>query len=91
VVPARSNPRLRSGVAVRCGDDPALRDWWSRVDDAFFTNFWQPKQGYAYQTLTPDGPADYVPATPDLDVGYHTGLSLFGGSECQPLCLKVPK
>jgi len=26
--------------------------------------------------MTRDGPVDFIPATPDLDPGYHTGLSL---------------
>jgi len=26
--------------------------------------------------MTIDGPVDIVPTTPDLDPGYHTGLSL---------------
>ena len=33
-------------------------------------------RGFAYQARTMEGPVDYVPATPDLDPGYHTGLSL---------------
>jgi len=35
----------------------------------------------AYQTMTKEGPIDWVPATPDLDPGYHTGLSLLAAIE----------
>jgi len=49
---------------------------WQRADTAFFQNYWREAAGIAYQCLTDDGPIDYVPATPDLDPGYHTGLSL---------------
>ena len=31
--------------------------------------------------MTVDGPIDHVPATPDLDPGYHTGLSLLAAIE----------
>lgn len=47
---------------------------WQQADNAFFTHYW--RGTVAYQTLTRDGPVDFVPATPDLDPGYHTGLSL---------------
>ena len=57
------------------GDD-RLIDLWQRADAAFFENYWQPEKGFAYQTRTIDGPVDFVPATSDLDPGYHTGLSL---------------
>ena len=57
------------------GDD-RLIDLWQRADIAFFENYWQPDKGFAIQTRTIDGPVNYVPATPDLDPGYHTGLSL---------------
>ena len=57
------------------GDDELL-GLWKRADEAFFQNYWQAGQGYAYQTRTLDGPVDFVPATPDLDPSYHTGLSL---------------
>lgn len=46
------------------------------ADAAFFRHYWRGALGFAYQGRTTDGPVDYVPATPDLDPGYHTGLSL---------------
>lgn len=49
---------------------------WQTADAAFFNRYWLEGAGIAYQCLTDDGPIDYVPATPDLDPGYHTGLSL---------------
>ena len=49
---------------------------WKTADRLFFGNYWQNRRGYAFQTLTAAGPVDYVPATPDLDPGYHTALSL---------------
>lgn len=57
-----------------------LRDLaiWRQAHEAFFRHFWRGTPPLAYQTLTQDGPADFVPATPDLDPGYHTGLSLLG-------------
>ena len=33
--------------------------------------------------MTADGPADFVPATPDLDPGYHTGLSLLAAIDSE--------
>ena len=49
---------------------------WKDAHEAFFTRYWRGTPPLAYQTMTRDGPIDYVPATPDLDPGYHTGLSL---------------
>ena len=55
---------------------------WQKAHRAFFgfllANVTPP---IAYQTLTAKGPVDDVPATPDLDPGYHTGLSLLGAVE----------
>ncbi|ODT66764.1 MAG: hypothetical protein ABS75_24510 [Pelagibacterium sp. SCN 63-23] len=55
---------------------PATLDVWRKAHDAFFTRYWRGEPAIAYQTLTSEGPVDFVPATPDLDPGYHTGLSL---------------
>jgi len=49
---------------------------WKTAHAAFFEHYWRGTPPIAYQTLTTDGPVDFVPATPDLDPGYHTGLSL---------------
>jgi hypothetical protein len=54
----------------------ATLEVWRRADEAFFGSYWRGDAAIAYQTLTAAGPVDFVPATPDLDPGYHTGLSL---------------
>lgn len=64
----------------RTGSDEVLRIWQA-ADEIFFRDYWRPEAGIAYQCLTDDGPIDYVPATPDLDPGYHTGLSLLAAIE----------
>ncbi|MFC3703594.1 hypothetical protein ACFOOL_02340 [Devosia honganensis] len=56
--------------------NPQILEVWRRAHEAFFDNFWRSEAALAYQTLTDEGPVDFVPATPDLDPGYHTGLSL---------------
>jgi mannose/cellobiose epimerase-like protein (N-acyl-D-glucosamine 2-epimerase family) len=55
-------------------------DIWKRADAAFFTRYWRGKPPVAYQMLTQDGPADVIPATPDLDPCYHTGLSFLAAA-----------
>lgn len=70
---------IRAAALARAYGAPQtadLRRIQSIADDAFFRNYWRGPLGFAYQGRTPDGPVDYVPATPDLDPGYHTGLSL---------------
>lgn len=62
-------------------NDPALMAIWHKAHAAFFDNYWRGTPALAYQTRTAQGPVDYVPATPDLDPGYHTGLSLLGAIE----------
>jgi len=59
----------------RTGNPEALLVW-QQAHDAFFSRYWRGTPPIAYQTMTSDGPVDFVPATPDLDPGYHTGLSL---------------
>ena len=53
---------------------------WKAADERFLEGYWRGDPPIAYQCLTPDGPVDYVPATPDLDPGYHTGLSLLAAA-----------
>jgi hypothetical protein len=55
---------------------PEALEVWKHAHEAFFGTYWRGEPPVAYQTMTADGPIDYVPATPDLDPGYHTGLSL---------------
>jgi hypothetical protein len=56
--------------------DPAALAIWRRAHGLFFAHYWRGEPPLAFQTLTAEGPVDVVPATPDLDPGYHTGLSL---------------
>jgi len=59
----------------RTGSAESLKVW-KAAHAAFFERYWRGTPPIAYQTMTKDGPVDFVPATPDLDPGYHTGLSL---------------
>ena len=59
----------------RTGSAESLRIW-QMAHHAFFEHYWRGTPPIAYQTRSRDGPVDFVPATPDLDPGYHTGLSL---------------
>lgn len=61
--------------------NPRVLDVWRRAHGAFFDTYWRGEPALAYQTMTDDGPVDFVPATPDLDPGYHTGLSLLAAIE----------
>lgn len=61
--------------------NPLVLDIWRKAHAAFFDTYWRGKPAIAYQTMTTDGPVDFVPATPDLDPGYHTGLSLLAAIE----------
>jgi hypothetical protein len=61
--------------------DPRTLAVWKAADAAFFGAYWRGTPPVAYQTLSDAGPVDHVPATPDLDPGYHTGLSLLGAVE----------
>ncbi|UXN68137.1 hypothetical protein N8A98_01100 (plasmid) [Devosia neptuniae] len=56
-------------------------DIWRTAHAAFFDTYWRGEPAIAYQTMTGEGPVDFVPATPDLDPGYHTGLSLLAAVE----------
>lgn len=51
------------------------------ASDAYFAHYRQSRLPIAWQTLTVDGPVDHVPATPDLDPGYHTALSFLNSIE----------
>ncbi len=61
----------------RTGDDRFL-DYWERADTAFWSNYVHSNAPVAYQNRDWTAPVDRVPATPDLDPLYHTGLSLLG-------------
>ena len=70
----------------RTGSDEALAVW-KAADRAFYDRFWRDEAAIAYQCLTDAGPIDYVPATPDLDPGYHTGLSLLEAIDVANRCI----
>lgn len=72
--------RAAALMVERTGSSAAL-DIWRDASAAFFGRFWRGTPPIAYQTMTEAGPVDYVPATPDLDPGYHTGLSLLAAIE----------
>ena len=61
--------------------NPLVLDVWRKAHAAFFDTYWRGEPAIAYQTMTDEGPVDFVPATPDLDPGYHTGLSLLAAIE----------
>ncbi|MFZ4786809.1 MAG: hypothetical protein ACOYLL_01865 [Beijerinckiaceae bacterium] len=63
------------------GHDAALLAIWQQSHEAFFNGYWRTNPAIAYQTKTVDGPVDFVPSTPDLDPGYHTGMSLLTAIE----------
>lgn len=65
-----------AALAYERTGNPATLTIWRQADTAFFGNYWRADRGLAHQTMTACGPLDFVPATPDLDPGYHTGLSL---------------
>ncbi len=67
--------RAAALVHQRTGSAASLRIW-ETAHAAFFENYWRGTPPIAYQTMTKEGPVDFVPATPDLDPAYHTGLSL---------------
>lgn len=70
-----------AALAYEATGSPALLETWETAHEAFFTHYWQDDPPIAFQTLTTDGPVDAVPSTPDLDPGYHTGLSLLGAMQ----------
>jgi hypothetical protein len=69
---ALAHERTRSGPTLEA---------WRRAHEAFFGRYWRGDPPIAYQNMTTHGPIDHVPATPDLDPGYHTGLSLLAAIE----------
>ena len=68
-------------IGLHLGMNIEILELCKKVDKAFFSNFWQANKSYSYQTINVDGPIDYVPATPDLDPGYHTGISLLKATQ----------
>ena len=54
---------------------PEVLATWRQAHEAFFTHYWRSQPPIAYQNMTDDGPVDVILGTPDLDAGYHTGMS----------------
>lgn len=87
-MPWWSLPETMRG-AIEClalyRDDTAKRRPFEQIvaacSNAFARYFVRPDLHLmAYQTIGPDGrPVDAIPATPDADPAYHTGLSLIDG------------
>ncbi len=61
-----------------------IRQAIADCSNAFVKNFVNPKAHLmAYQTVSAAGkPVDVIPATPDADPGYHTGLSIIDFIRC---------
>lgn len=75
--------RAAAEVYKLTGDDYAV-EVFQKCADAFLNNYIN-KEVYsmAYQTRDSQGnPVEVVPATPDADPGYHTGLSLIDAIRC---------
>lgn len=69
-----------AALAYELTQDPRCLQIWQTCDSAFFRHFWLGTPPLATQMLQQGKPVDVVPATPDLDPGYHTGLSLLSAS-----------
>jgi len=73
---------MRAGAGVCFIVDESQRDTYATIagkcSNAFATHYMRPDLHLmAYQTLGEGGePVDIIPATPDADPGYHTGLSI---------------
>ncbi|MGQ7847512.1 hypothetical protein ACUNV4_23680 [Granulosicoccus sp. 3-233] len=65
-----------ASLAFELTQDPQFLQIWQAADKAFFENFWLGSPPLAVQMMRDGHAVDIVPATPDLDPGYHTGLSL---------------
>lgn len=70
-----------AALAFEATARPDMLSIWKCADADYFTHYRRAELPIAYQTLTADGPIDHVPATPDLDPAYHTGLSLLTAVE----------
>jgi hypothetical protein len=73
---------IRSAALIhrRTGSKRAL-EILRAADAAFFSHYWRGDPPVAYQMRDNAGPLDVAPATPDLDPGYHTGLSLLSAAD----------
>lgn len=73
--------RAAAELLVICPEAPERQEILAalvKCSNGFMSRFVNPRVHLmAYQTIDPDGrPVSAIPATPDADPGYHTGLSL---------------
>lgn len=69
-----------AALAFELTQEPRFLKIWQAADTAFFKQFWLDTPPIAVQMMRNGCAVDAVPATPDLDPGYHTGLSLLAAS-----------
>ncbi len=77
-LPETMRAALGAAAVVAETDRPRFVEIAARCSNAFCGRFVRPDLHLmAYQSLSADGrPIDTIPATPDADPGYHTGLSI---------------
>lgn len=79
-----------TALALELTGDERFYQWWQKADHCFFDGFWLDEPPIAVQMTEHGLPVDRVPATPDLDPGYHTGLSLLTAVEvCERLAASL--
>jgi len=79
-----------AALLYRIEPDEQAAALWQQAHQAFFKHYWQNDPPIAYQMCEAGQPVDYVPATPDLDPGYHTGLSLLAALEVAAEAMDLP-
>ncbi len=70
-----------AALAFELTQEPHFLQIWQSADTAFFEHFWLNSPPLSVQMMCEGRAVDIVPATPDLDPGYHTGLSLLAASD----------
>jgi hypothetical protein len=70
-----------AALAYELTGDTQFQFIWSQSHNAFLEHFWRSNPPVAFQMMNGSGPVDRIPATPDLDPAYHTGLSLLAAIE----------
>lgn len=70
-----------TALAYEKTGDSRFLEYWDRAHAAFWANYLHKDLPVAVQNRDWTAPVDRVPATPDLDPLYHTGLSLLGAIE----------
>src|SRR5690606_15535130 len=77
-LPETMRAAIEAWAVAPASDRPIYADIAARCSNAFMRHYIRPDRGLmANQTLDAEGrPVARIPATPDADPGYHTGLSL---------------